>query len=67
MGPNAGPSCDRDASTTDIDVKTASSYHTGGVHALMADGAVKFISENIDQATWMGAGSINGSETLGEF
>uniref|UniRef100_A0A7C2JZK6 DUF1559 domain-containing protein n=1 Tax=Schlesneria paludicola TaxID=360056 RepID=A0A7C2JZK6_9PLAN len=24
------------------------SFHTGGVHCLMADGAVKFISENID-------------------
>jgi prepilin-type N-terminal cleavage/methylation domain-containing protein len=67
VGPNAGPSCDRDSSTTDIDLKTASSHHTGGVHALMADGAVKFISENIDQGTWIGAGSINGSETLGEF
>jgi prepilin-type N-terminal cleavage/methylation domain-containing protein/prepilin-type processing-associated H-X9-DG protein len=67
VGPNAGPSCDRDSSTTDMDLKTASSYHTGGVHVLMADGAVKFISDNIDQATWIGAGSINGDETLGQF
>jgi hypothetical protein len=27
---------------------SASSYHVGGAHALMGDGAVKFISENID-------------------
>lgn len=27
---------------------TASSRHTGGIHALMLDGAVRFISENID-------------------
>jgi prepilin-type processing-associated H-X9-DG protein len=27
---------------------SASSRHTGGVHCLMADGAVRFISENID-------------------
>ncbi|HUQ70847.1 MAG TPA: DUF1559 domain-containing protein [Planctomycetaceae bacterium] len=27
---------------------TASSRHTGGVHCLMMDGAVKFVSENID-------------------
>lgn len=67
LGPNAGPSCDTDSSTTDMDVKNASSHHTGGVHVLMADGAVKFVSDNIDQATWIGAGSINGSEALGEF
>lgn len=29
-------------------VWTATSEHTGGVHALMTDGAVKFISDNID-------------------
>jgi prepilin-type N-terminal cleavage/methylation domain-containing protein len=29
-------------------LNTASSRHTGGVHCLMMDGAVKFVSENID-------------------
>ena len=67
IGPNAGPSCDVDTSTTDIDVKEPSSYHTGGVTVLLADGSAKFTSENIDQVVWMGAGTINKSEVLGEW
>jgi prepilin-type N-terminal cleavage/methylation domain-containing protein len=63
---------------------TSGSYHTGGLHVLMTDGAVRFVSENIDvgnqaasfvvpegQASpwgvWGALGSMNGSETLGEF
>ena len=65
--PNAGHSCDNDASVTDMSVKEPSSYHTGGVQVLLADGSVKFTSENIDQGVWMGAGSINLGETLGEW
>jgi prepilin-type N-terminal cleavage/methylation domain-containing protein len=67
VGPNKGPSCDLDVSVTDMDVKDPSSYHTGGVHCLLADGAVKFVSENISQAIWIGAGSINGNESLGDW
>jgi prepilin-type N-terminal cleavage/methylation domain-containing protein len=65
--PNAGPSCDNDNSVTDMSVKEPSSYHPGGVHGLMADGAVKFLSENIDQATWIAIGSIAGDDVTGEF
>ncbi|RLS59163.1 MAG: DUF1559 domain-containing protein [Planctomycetota bacterium] len=65
--PNAGPSCDNDASTTDMSLKDPSSYHVGGVHCLLGDGAVRFVSENIDQGTWISAGSIRGNETLGEW
>ena len=57
--PNAGPSCDVDNSVTDIDVKEPSSYHPGGVQAAMCDGSVRFISETIDQANWIAAGSID--------
>ena len=49
--PPNGPSCTNDANNNAdaaISVLSASSYHTGGVHALMADGAVRFISDNID-------------------
>jgi prepilin-type processing-associated H-X9-DG protein len=63
MTPNKGPHCDWDTSTTNIDLKTASSYHEGGVHVLMVDGSVHFVGENIDQRVWIGAGSINGGET----
>ena len=65
--PNAGPSCDVDTSVTDMDIKEPSSYHTGGVQVLLADGSARFVSENIDQGTWMGAGSVAGGETLGEW
>ncbi len=67
IGPNAGPSCDVDSSTTNIDLKDPSSAHEGGCFCLMADGAVRFVSENIDQATWIGLGSMNGEEVLGNW
>jgi prepilin-type N-terminal cleavage/methylation domain-containing protein len=45
----------------------ARSAHVGGVHALMADGAVRFISSNIDLNTWRALGSMGGGETVGDF
>jgi prepilin-type processing-associated H-X9-DG protein len=42
---SAGTDANADASDS---VLPPSSVHTGGVHVLMADGAVKFVSENID-------------------
>jgi hypothetical protein len=67
IGPNAGPSCDNDVSVTDMSVKEASSYHTGGVLALLGDGSARFVSENIDQAIWMSVGSKNRNEVVGEW
>jgi prepilin-type N-terminal cleavage/methylation domain-containing protein len=46
---------------------SASSHHTGGVHVLMTDGAVRFVSDNINFDTWAGIGTRNGSETIGDF
>jgi prepilin-type N-terminal cleavage/methylation domain-containing protein len=60
--PNAGPSCDRDASPTDIDIKEPSSAHSGGVLAALCDGSVTFVSETINQAAWIAAGSVNGGD-----
>ncbi len=62
--PNAGPSCDVDTSVTDIDVKEPSSYHATIVQAAKCDGSVSQISETIDQFIWIGAGSINGADTV---
>lgn len=45
----------------------ARSWHTGGVHATMADGAVRFISDNINTATFNALGTISGGESIGEF
>lgn len=61
-GYNAGPvSCTAPARTY------ARSYHVGGVHVLMADGAVRFVSENIDLGTWQAIATRGGEEVVGEF
>ena len=44
-----------------------SSYHTGGVHGVLCDGAVKFFSENMDQQVSRALGSRRGGETVGEY
>jgi prepilin-type processing-associated H-X9-DG protein len=41
---------------------SATSYHTSGVNALLADGSVHFVSDGIDYETWRGAGTINKGE-----
>ena len=43
------------------------SFHTGGVHALMCDGAVRFISENISGRTLTALGTRADGEIVGEF
>jgi prepilin-type N-terminal cleavage/methylation domain-containing protein len=44
-----------------------SSQHTGGAHHLMGDGAVRFISENIDVVVYDSLVSRNGGEVIGDF
>jgi len=46
---------------------TANSYHTGGVHTLLCDGSVRFVSDNVDLGKWRALGSISGGEVLSEF
>ncbi len=46
---------------------SARSLHTGGAHCMLADGAVKFVSENIDTNLWRSVGGRNDGETVGEF
>ena len=46
---------------------TANSRHVGGVHTVMADGAVKFVSSNIDINVWQAVGSRKGGEVVGDF
>ncbi|MCA9083104.1 MAG: DUF1559 domain-containing protein [Planctomycetaceae bacterium] len=84
LPPNA-PSCTNDTNNNSdgaVSVLSASSYHTGGVQVLMCDGAVRFISENIDTGNlgvatsrgsaspygvWGALGTRGGGETIGEF
>jgi len=44
-----------------------SSVHVGGAHALMADGAVKFVSQNIDQNVQRGIATRAGGEVVSDF
>lgn len=48
-------------------VEDASSRHTGGVNAVFGDGSVRFIRNTIAPVTWVGIGTRNGGEVLGDF
>ncbi|MEX1231191.1 MAG: DUF1559 domain-containing protein [Planctomycetaceae bacterium] len=43
------------------------SMHPGGIHVLMMDGAVRFISENIDMTTFKNLADKSDNKVLGEF
>jgi len=81
LPPNRGPSCATggDASNGMI---TSASRHAGGVQVVMADGSVRFVSENIDSGDpsatvptggrspygiWGALSTKSGSEVIGEF
>lgn len=81
LGPNKPCATDPGGDQRDGIFEPAS-QHTGGVQVLMGDGAVRFISENIDSGDplgnnpingtspygiWGALGSASGGETLGEF
>ena len=57
-------SCSRSLSYYNAD---AQSMHEGGVHVLMADGAVRFVSENIHLQTWQDLGDKGDRNVIGEF
>ncbi|QDT24987.1 DUF1559 domain-containing protein [Gimesia panareensis] len=48
-------------------VGVASSVHEGGIHVLMGDGSVRFLSENMDKNTYALLTRINDSQVLGEY
>lgn len=43
------------------------SMHTGGTQFLLGDGQVRFIGENIDLSAYKALGTINQSETVGDY
>ncbi len=43
------------------------SRHIGGGHFAMADGSVRFVSENIDVFTYWSLATVQGNEIVGEF
>ncbi|WP_298863830.1 DUF1559 domain-containing protein [uncultured Gimesia sp.] len=50
-----------------IFVGVASSVHVGGCHVLMGDGAVRFLSENMDHSQYALLTRIHDGQTVGEF
>ena len=46
---------------------SATSFHPGGVSVLMADGAVRFVSDSIDRKTWIAIGTRNGRDSFSDF
>ena len=45
----------------------AGSYHVGGAHVGLCDGAVRFLSETVDQQLLEGLGSRAGNDVAGRF
>ena len=43
------------------------STHTGGVNLLFCDGSARFVRQGINMTTYMGLGSRNGNEVLGDY
>jgi len=43
------------------------SFHTGGVHVLLGDGTVRFISDNLNLYTLLQLAAMNDGQPLGEF
>ncbi|MBD3675174.1 MAG: DUF1559 domain-containing protein [Planctomycetaceae bacterium] len=43
------------------------SFHTGGIQVTLADGSVRFLSENIDRMLLSALTSRNGGEVVGDF
>ncbi|MBI1345688.1 DUF1559 domain-containing protein [bacterium] len=58
---------DADATVLEDFMVVSKNSHTGGRHGLLADGAVRFISENIDRKVLEAAFTIAAGDTAGEF
>lgn len=80
LPPNSA-SCTNSTNYVADSIISSTSHHTGGVHCLMADGAVRFVSSNINSGNlavapttatspygvWGALGTKAGNETVGEF
>jgi prepilin-type N-terminal cleavage/methylation domain-containing protein len=43
------------------------SFHTGGIQTVLADGSVRFLSENMSSVTLVGLITLQGGEVVGDF
>jgi prepilin-type N-terminal cleavage/methylation domain-containing protein len=65
-GPNAElPDCHN--GSHNFALTSARSAHPGGVQVVLVDGSCRFVSENINLATWQALGTRSGNEVVGEF
>jgi prepilin-type N-terminal cleavage/methylation domain-containing protein len=67
MNPNEKPCLAFEGDWAGSTAMSASSWHTGGVQLALADGSVRFASDNIDNGVWQAVGTRNGGETIGEW
>lgn len=58
--------CSEDSTSPNIHA-AARSEHPGGVNALMCDGSVRFISNNVNLGTWQAINTRAGGESAGSF
>jgi prepilin-type processing-associated H-X9-DG protein len=61
-----GP-CDDGTNTGGDWVKFARSYHPGGVNAVLCDGSVRFVSDNVNPTTWRNVGGRNDGQVIGDY
>jgi len=46
--------------------KAARSWHRGGVNAVFADGSLRFVTDDVDQATWRAYSTVAGKEIVAD-
>ena len=56
--------CANNATAMNVAMKPLSSYHPGGVNAVLADGSVKFFKESVNETTWRALGTRAGGEVI---
>lgn len=62
--PQEGMPCSQSGSPYREMAAAARSYHTGGVNVSFGDGTVRFITDNINLATWQALGTRGGNEVI---
>jgi len=61
------PECQDCTGDGDAGGNGARSYHPGGVVCALADGSIRFVTNNVDRFIWRGAITITNRETPGDF